>query len=246
MTEIIDNILARNVVKQFILRFEYDKMDQNTIGKVLADISPQFDRVEKQLVNHIEVNLESGLPKVVSNNLDVFLCILESRGLTLTFSQHDKSISFESTRYRNKDTYADILDIFAISFCKYAQSFVCKRMGMRFINNFPCESISQVTKVFEPRLSSIVKGLISSDNVSRAIAMEEFTFPDYKMRSQFGVVNKYYPEPIRVYDALLDIDVYIDVSVDHESYSESAKKLNRIAYSHFIQCIKPSYLSKLK
>lgn len=237
--------LSKNAVKQFILRMDFGILDQDSVAKIIEQIAPFFDRIEKRSVQGIKFQVDPQKADVQRNDTQNIICVSDLNG-TLTFEELAGAIVFESTKYKNKDTYLGALSELVEAFIKIEFNKDCNRIGMRFINEFPCEKKENIGRIFDKRISSVIRSLISREGVSRAIAMEEGNFSDFKSRAQFGIVNKYYPEPIRVYDLLLDIDYYIDSSMPYTQFKDAVRKLNHEAFHFFKSCMNPTYFERLK
>jgi len=106
--------------------------------------------------------------------------------------------------------------------------------------------MSELKKVFNKRQKAIVNNMLQKEFCSRAVAIEEYTYPDMKSRVQYGVINKFYPAIIVNYDASLDIDVYDDGSNDIKCWDEILKKLNHVAYDLFKDTIDEKTVSGMK
>jgi len=121
-----------------------------------------------------------------------------------------------------------------------------KRIGLRYINEFPCNDIKTVSKIFNKRLSAIIKQMINGKSQSRVIGMEEYNNDGFKIRFQYGIPNKYYPSAINVFDLVLDIDSYIEISSPANEWEDLIKILNHSAYTYFITEMNENYLEGLK
>lgn len=245
MTE-TNSTLSKNALKQFILRIDFEILNNSIISEIVNSISPKFDRIERRLVQGVKFKIDPQNTEVQKEETFDVICVSDIYGISLTFSEREGSITFESSKYKDKDTYFGILNSLIESFNALKHDCGSRRIGMRFINEFKCDRKSNISKIFDKRLASIVRSMLSTDSNSRVIAMEESTAPEYKSRVQYGVINKFYPEPIRLYDLLLDLDFYIDTPVNPIDFGEITKTLNKAAYYSFKSCINPSYLEKLK
>lgn len=76
--------------------------------------------------------------------------------------------------------------------------------------------------------------------------IQEFQHEDCMARVQFGVFNKFYPSIIANYDITLDIDVYCSGLIPIDSWNESIKRYNHLAYDTFISYIRDKYLESLR
>jgi uncharacterized protein (TIGR04255 family) len=241
-----NSTLTKNALKQFILRIDFGILENSLIANIVNIIAPSFDRIEKRIIQGIKFKIDPQSTEVQKNETHDIICVSDVNGMTLTFSERDGSITFESNKYKDKDTYLGVLNSLIEAFGTLDYAGNSRRIGMRFINEFVCDKKSQITKILDKRLANTIRGMLSSDTTSRVIAMEEGTTQEYKSRAQYGIVNKFYPEPIGVYDLILDLDFYIDAPTPHNDFGEAAKTLNKAAFYLFKACINPSYLEKLK
>jgi uncharacterized protein (TIGR04255 family) len=238
--------LTKNALKKFILRLDFGPLDSQLVGKIVELISNQFERVEKRVIQGFRFEIKQKDAQIQNQDTHDILCISEVKGITLTFSGADGAIIFESTTYKNKDTYLGVLNSLISALETLNFQTESKRIGMRFVNEFPCDKPTKIGMIFSKSLSSITRGMLEAENASRAIAMIETTTSDYKSRIHYGVVNKYYPEPIKVFDLLLDIDLYINTPSAPCDLDEITKTLNKAAYNLFLSCINDKYLIKMK
>jgi uncharacterized protein (TIGR04255 family) len=112
---------------------------------------------------------------------------------------------------------------------------------------FECKRQREISRIYGKRLSSSVKSMLSIDNQTRVIAMEEYNVnDDILLRLQYGVPNKFYPSKISTYDLLLDIDAYTVASTNVESWEETIRTLNHTAYDTFKSAVNEQFLEQLK
>lgn len=244
MSEAEDKTLSRHQLKHFILKLDFLNIEANDIAFLVSKISPYFDRVEKKIETKYDIRIN--VPKSEISQKDGFTYICASNDKTLSFSENNKSITFESSKYKNYRTYLDIFEPLIEAMGGGCNHLEIKRIGMRFINEFPCQKISNIKNIFVERLAKPVALMLKSSSASRVIAMEEHNHEQYKLRAQYGVANQYYPEPIKIYDLLLDVDVFIDGVTKYDKINESTKLLNHAAYHYFTSSLKEDYISKLK
>jgi uncharacterized protein (TIGR04255 family) len=245
MTE-TSSTLSKNALKKFILKIDFGLLENSIIAEIVNSINPQFDRIEKRLIQGVKFKIDPQNTEVHKEETFDVICVSDINGITLTFSERDGSITFESNKYKDKDTYLGILNSLIQSFSTLKYDYSSRRIGMRFINEFTCDRKSNISKIFDKRLASTVRSMLSTESNSRVIAMEESTAEQYKSRVQYGVINKFYPEPIRLYDLLLDLDFYIDTPVALIDFGEITKTLNKAAFYLFKSCMNPAYLEKMK
>lgn len=238
--------LTRNSIDLFILRFDLVLGNEIDFDKLLADISKHFDRTEKRVQTNFQVNFTSDKSEV--NKVESFDYVLtkEKERYSMTFSKLQNAFWFETTNYINKETYSNVVQELLISAQKNDINISTRRIGMRFINNFNCNSPKQFSKIFISEISKILSQRLNQNSISRVISQDEFNFDVCKARVQYGIPNKFYPAVINNYDLLLDIDSYDDSIQELENLPETINHLNHCAYKAFVSYINPSYLDNLK
>lgn len=241
-----DRTLTKNSIKSFILRVDLIEDKEIKIIKIAESISKFFDRTEKRQIKKFSINFTTGnSEKIVDDSFDIVLTS-EKDSLSITFSELNNAFWIQSTRYLNNSIYKDqikrIIDT-AMSINKEIES---KRIGLRYINEFTCNSVKNINKIYSKRLSSVLKFMTSQENQSRVIGMEEYNDGEYKLRLQYGVPNKFYPSTITIFDLLLDIDSYTESAHGIQEWHEVISKLNHAAYDRFIKEINEKLLEEIR
>jgi uncharacterized protein (TIGR04255 family) len=72
----------------------------------------------------------------------------EKERYSMTFSKLQNGFWFETTNYINKETYSNVVKELLNSAKKNDINISTRRIGMRFINNFNCNSPKQFSKIF--------------------------------------------------------------------------------------------------
>ena len=164
----------------------------------------------------------------------------------MIFSKAQNAFWLETSAYQDNSTYKDIFEEVNRIFLEVWPTAISKRIGMRFINEFKCQTTSEIKRVFKLKKANIVLGILDDTNISRAIAYQEYNTDGRKSRVQYGIANKYYPAVISSFDLVLDIDVYFDTNIPLEEWSVKISDLNHTAYDHFIETMNEKYLLGLK
>ena len=81
--------------------------------------------------------------------------------------------------------------------------------------------------------------ILKSEQLTRAIVLEEYQHEDCYARVQYGIPNKFYPSLIKSLDLLLDIDVFQAGAQFITDWAESVKVCNHKAFEVFRLFIKP-------
>ena len=238
--------LSKNSLDLFILRFELIQNSVIDFDLLLSDISKHFDRTEKRLLTNFEVNFTTDKSEVNKVESYDYVLTKEKERYSMTFSKSQNAFWFETTNYINRETYANVVKELLNSAEKNNIKLTTRRIGMRFINNFKCNSPRQISKIFLPEISRNLVHRVSQNSISRIICQEEFNYDSCKVRVQYGIPNKFYPAVINNFDLLLDIDSYEDKIQELESLLETINNLNHCAYKAFISNINPTFLNSLK
>lgn len=247
-----DNILSeqtltRNNIKKFLLKVEFTKDNKIKIPNAAEIISKYFDRTEKRLIKKLTLSFTQGSPAADEQEVFDFVLISESKSISLTFSEVQNAFWIESTQYKNRSIYKDIINKVVFELSSISQEIEAKRIGLRYINEFKCDNVNKINTIYGKRLSSILKSMMMNNNHSRVISVEEFNNDNgFKLRLQYGIPNKFYPSIITVYDLLLDIDSYFESTCKIIEWNDIITKLNHAAYDQFILTINQNYLKELK
>jgi uncharacterized protein (TIGR04255 family) len=237
-------ILSKNSINQFLIKIDFDDINESDIQKIIKDVSKFFDRTEKVTQSNIEVNLdESVVNKTEGVN---YVLVNESTGAKLIFSKNEKTIAYETKNYIDKNTYKSIFDEIIKSISKNELNLNSKRIGMRFINTFNCNILKNVTKIFNLNITKNIIYMASQDNISRVISQEEYNFDSSKCRIQYGILNKFYPAILKNYDLTLDIDSFDNTFQNYQDWENIIDELNHKAFTMFINCINEKYFDNLK
>ncbi|HEY3399559.1 MAG TPA: TIGR04255 family protein [Geothrix sp.] len=241
-----EQTLLRNSIKKFILKIDLLPLNNLKHLEIVDKLAPFFTRVESRNVSNFAINLTTTNTEIKENKVVDFVLVNTEYNYTVTISEPQNSIYFETSNYTNSNTYRNFIEILNEVLTLIEKPIQSKRIGLRYVNEFNCESPRQIASIFSTRLSKIIKIMLTADGLSRIIGLEEYNSTMIKSRLQYGIPNKHYPAPILKLDFLLDIDCYIDSTEAHETWPEAIKNINHSAYEHFINSINPQFIEKLK
>ena len=246
--EQIDRTLYNNNVKKFILKIDFTSNDVNDFALIVNVISKCFTRLEQRThINYnINVNLQQNKEDVKKEQTPDYVLVDEERCLNLTFSTFQNALIIETSKYLNNVSYKECLNIVYSAIIKLGIQIQSKRIGMRYINSFQCKTMKDIAKVFSKNKSKVFTEICQREYLSRVIIQEQYNMGDYKLRSQYGIPNKFYPAIMTTYDLLLDIDSYDDSNHSFEEWDDVIRNLNHAAYGEFDQSITPKYKESLK
>lgn len=242
--ELNERTLSNNKIKQFILKIDFVSNDVNDFASIVNNISMHFSRLEQRM--HINYNINLNQDELEKQQTPDYVLIDEGKAMLLTFSTFHNALTIESSKYINNNDYKEILKIVNEAIIKLGLPIQCKRIGIRFINNFQCKTMKDVHKIFNKDKAKNITSICQKNKISRVIIQEEYNLEYSKLRSQYGIPNKFYPSVMTTYDLLLDIDSFDDSTHSFEEWNEVIKNLNHIAYDEFIETMNPKYIESLK
>ncbi len=237
-----ERTLKKNKVSQFLLRIDLEKsavIDFRNLSEILAD---DYSTTQTELHVNYCVNINAGQV----NKEDYIKFVLKSPGVKLTLDSFQKCITIESNKYEDNSIYKNRIAKIISILTSTNPGLNSERIGLRYINVFPCEKISDISKILNASDAKSVKDSLSHDNIARSIFIQEFQHEDCMSRVQFGVFNKFYPSIIANYDITLDIDVYCSGLISIDNWNEFIRRYNHLAYETFISYIRDKYLESLK
>lgn len=242
--ELTERTLSNNKIKQFILKIDFFSNDVNDFASIVNDISKYFTRLEQR--THINYNVNLNQEELIKEQTPDYVLIDEKRALILTLSTFQNALIIESSQYINNSSYKDILKIVNDAIIKLKLEIQCKRIGMRYINSFQCKTPKDIAKVFNRDKAKTITSICQENKISRVIVQEAYNLENSKLRSQYGIPNKFYPAVMTLYDLLLDIDSFDDTTHPFEEWDEVIRNLNHTAYDEFIKSMNPKYIESLK
>ncbi len=242
-----DNTLAKNEIKNFILKVDLINDGQVEIAKIAEKMSEHFDRTEKKQLNKFSINFTKGSSEVTQGDTFDYVLVSEEKSISMTFSETQCAFWLESNQYKDNSSYKGIMNKVVNVVKSLSSEVKSKRIGLRYINQFQCKTKRNIGKIYGKRLSSLVRTMLSEEDMqTRVIGMEEYNNDGFKMRFQYGIPNKFYPSVIAVFDLLLDIDSFVESESGATEWEGLITNLNHAAYGKFVKEINPKYLQDLK
>lgn len=236
--------LFNNCIKNFILRIDFNSNNVEDFKRIVTEISAKFSRLESR--QHINYTLNLDRDKMTKENMPDFVLINEEKALLLTFSTFNNALIIEISKYIDNKIYKEFMDIVISALKKLKINIESKRIGMRYINQFPCKSIRGISKILNKEKTKIITLMCENEFVSRVIAQEELNDSETKLRVQYGIPNKFYPAIITTFDLLLDIDSYDDSTHSIDDWNETIRDLNHKAYDSFTRFMNTNNLGNYK
>lgn len=236
--------LKNNSITRFLLKIDFLPNLDFDFSSLVNELSTAYTRLEQR--THTSYDIDLNQNDLKRNETLSYVFINELPNFTLTFDSHLKSIVFESSQYINSSVYKECLTKVIETLKALSKDLISKRIGMRFINEFPCNNIKQSSKIFEKERAKSLISLAANEYISRLISQEEYNMNDYKLRMQYGFPNKFYPAVLSKFDLLLDIDAFDDTQHAMDEWLNVLKILNHAAYDKFSNAVNTSYVERLK
>lgn len=241
--EIESKTLLNNKIDQFILRIDLTPDAMVDFKQLAEKLTSDYGDARTEL--HVNYNID--MQKVEVKKEEFLKYIMgKAPQITLTLDSFERSIVLESNHYDNNSVYKQRLSKIIALIKEMQPESSALRIGMRYINKFPCLKSSEISKYFNSSEANNIKNTLQRSNISRAMLVHEYQFGDYQARIQCGIPNKYYPSVISNYELILDIDVFGLGVQGIDEWENSIRDYNHGAYDMFIRYIKPSLLEDLR
>lgn len=240
-----ERTLTKNKVSTFIIRIDLDMSSELDYGEISDALGKVFPNKQIQISPHFNVNLDNvSIEKV---EVKKFLFFIEPN-VRLEVSPVDKAIIFSSNYYTTNDLYKECLGKIVEVFGERAGGALkARRIGMRFINTFPTNKDGNLPTVLNTSETKILKDSLAKKNdLSRLIMVDEYLKEDYRIRVQYGVPNKFYPNKISSQDVILDIDVYSEGLQSIENWCDMISVYNHAAFDTFMGYVRGEVVEALR
>ena len=227
-----NRILQNNKISHFILRIDFTKDIQIDYKMLSESLKDEFTIYKTELHSNYNVNIDNFEVK----KEDFIKYLLSTSTISLKIDSFEKSIIVELQQYKDKSSYMQCLTKVIEKLKALNIEINSQRIGMRYINIFPCSKVS----------AKLIKETVVRDGIARSMIVHEYQQVDHLVRVQYGIPNRFYPSVIKNYDIVLDIDVYSSGQQSIDTWEESITQFNHQAYDMFISYIKESFLNTLK
>jgi len=239
------NTLIKNKINQFILRIDLPKDTLLDLRQLALDLRDSYVRFVENTEHNFNLNVDN---YDVTQRDFINYTLYADSGIQLVINNSvEKFIVFESKTYLDNSVYIDRLRAIIEKINSQGiEDIASVRIGMRYVNIFPCERISHIKKILQTSDSNAIVNLLRKENLSRVVVVEEFNGGDYQTRVQYGVFNKFYPSIVRNYDITLDIDVYFGGRKPIADWEETISIYNHAAYAKFLEYMNPNYIEEMR
>lgn len=200
-----EQTLPKNKITQFILRIDLPKDCTLDFRQLALDLKDDYVR----FVENTEHNVHLDLDRRSVTERDFINYVLHAdNGVQLILNTSQKIISFESNSYIDNSVYVGRLSAIIEKINNQGiVGLMSSRIGMRFINLFPCEKKESIKKILQKPNDKAIIDSLAKDNLNRSVFVEQYNNGNHFVRVQYGIFNKFYPALIRNLDVTLDIDV---------------------------------------
>lgn len=234
--------LPNNKITQFILRIDIAHniaLDYKFIAEKLKN---DFENYRTELHSNYNVNIDD----IQVTKEDFIKYLLSTAATNIKLDSFEKCIIVDLYQYIDCESYMPYLKKIIQILKSFQIEINARRIGMRYINIFPCSKISEINKILDSTDAKSLKESLNEEKIIRSMIVREYQYGDSLSRVQFGIPNKFYPSILKNYDIVLDIDVYSSGNQEIDTWEESIMQLNHQAYDIFIKYIKESYLQTLE
>lgn len=240
-----ERTLVKNKVNQFILRIDLPKDSPLDLRQLALDLREDYVRLVESTEHNFNLNVDN---YEVTQRDFINYTLYAENGIQLTINNSvEKFIAFESKTYLDNGVYIDRLDDIIEKISNQGiEDISSSRIGMRYINIFPCERVDRIKRILQTPNDREITNLLRKEKLNRAVVVEEYNCGDYQVRVQYGVFNKFYPSVIKNYDITLDIDVYYGGKISIEDWREVIRTYNHAAYAKFIEFVNPNYIEEMR
>ena len=239
-----EQTLPKNKITQFILRIDLPKDCTLNFRQLALDLKDDYVR----FVENTEHNVHLDIDRHSVTERDFINYVLHTdNGVQLILNTSQKIISFESNSYIDNSVYVSRLAAIIEKINNQGiVGLMSSRIGMRFINLFPCEKKENIKKILKKPNDKAIIDSLAKDNLNRSVFVEQYNNGNYFVRVQYGIFNKFYPAVIRNLDVTLDIDVYFGGLRPISEWTEDIRTYNHAAFDKFKEYVEPSYIETMQ
>lgn len=165
----------------------------------------EYERLIENIEHNVHFNVNTD---EVTKRDFINYTLAADNGIKLIMNTLGKSISFETTSYIDNSIVDRLESIIEKINAQEIQNVMAARIGMRFINVFPCDRKENIKRILQKPNDKAIVDSLSKQDLNRSVFVEQYNCEGYYIRVQYGIVNKFYPAVISNLDITLDIDVY--------------------------------------
>ncbi len=239
-----EKTLPKNRIAQFILRIDLPKDCILNFHQLALDLKDDYVRFVENTEHNVHLDMNT---KQVTHRDFINYMLLADNGVQLLLNTSQKIISFESNSYIDNSVYVDRLtSIIEKINNQGVVGIMSSRIGMRFINLFPCEKKEGIKKILQKPNDKVIIDSLAKENLNRSVFVEHYNYGNFFVRVQYGIFNKFYPAVIKNLDLTLDIDVYYGGLTPIAEWTEVIRTYNHAAFDKFKEYVEPSYIISMR
>jgi len=205
---------SKNFLKQVIAKVEFaqpltDLSDESLLAAV-KKIKKRFRISEQKVASFREIEISEAI-KHSKTEFPEWNFHSDDREKSLKINQHFIQILLK--KYRTEDNFEKDLITPISSIISTRPSTLVSRTGIRFVNVFDFDKLSNFNSIKGYFSDSIVCPITSINDHQKSIRsflINEFMEGDIKWRVQTGYFNPDYPALIKKHHFVIDIDAFID------------------------------------
>lgn len=243
MMEAESKTLQNNKISQFILRIDLMPGDIIDFQWLAEQLSQEYGTTRTEL--HVNYNVDMNTVEVDKQKFLTYI-LEKSPDVVLRLNCFERSIILTSNKYKDNSIYKDRLSRIVKLLTVKHPDLAASRIGMRYINKFPCSKPADIGKYLNTSDANNIKSSLKREDISRTMLVHEYQHGDFQTRIQCGIPNKFYPSVITNYELVLDIDVYGVGAQPITRWEESVRDYNHGAYLYFTKYVNPTIMESLR
>lgn len=252
--------LKSDFLKQMIIRIDYDYLFKEDIESIVKNcydylIDNDYKMNSKTLAEfNINVDIENltsednGGINMKDNNKEVFSSFVKKENNIVI--DITKNFTTMTVNYNNFVRFNQLIEDFSKitgEIKKVRKGIEIKRVGIRKFNFYILKDISKINEYFEQNLFDFNKMVEDKNDFIVKQTIESFKFENYKVNElgniTKGILTNENKEKSKVYQVVLDIDVYDDEIENNDIHLE---KMNEVLFNVYKSALNINFLEKLK
>ncbi len=228
-----------NFLTNVIFRIDF-KRSNNFLSqeKILQEhLKQQFPKIERKPVKTQQFKFDIKDQKIVTDSSETgFVLTFSNENSTLEIS--DSYIVVEEKKYRSHDLFRKTIEAVLTSCSPYSNGINVVRCGFRYINqiNIDKNMPYQLDGYIDQNLLSSLSFNPNKAPIIRAMNVTEFVLnEDVKMKFQYGIYNKFYPNIPLKKEYILDFDCYTGsiINMDKNYILSFLDQYNKLMAEYF-------------
>lgn len=239
--------LTNNKIAQFILRIDF--VPANFSLACLKEAASKYFDQNETTTSYTPLLRVEGTRITLEQQAATTLTYYRKESRTTEFQilVEKACIALQSSQYIDSNMYRPLITTIQ-QLCKEGNVDIrTARIGLRFINNFPCTFTEKINKILNKPYVQMINGLLTPDTLSRTGIVSEFKHDGWSSRLQLGVFNDIgYPGELCNHDITVDIDSFAKGWIPVEEWMDYIDNFNHGAYDLFTTVVHPSLIEKMR